>query len=95
MSSFAHKEFIEELRLLILETNRQVKDQIDCKGRAQVKVMISNFINKCDYYLSKLTVRRTIYGQSFMPVMGMFKTSQGSNTSMDDSTNGSQLANLV
>ena len=82
--------------MLILETNRQVRDQIDFKGRAQVKVMISNFINKCDYYLSKLTVKKTIFAQSYIPSMTSSKKfSQSSNVSMNDSVCGSQLANLV
>ena len=48
------QEYIEKLKASIHETNRLTKDHLDFRGRVQVKVLISNFINKCDYYLSSL-----------------------------------------
>lgn len=47
-------EYINNFKQVILETNRLVKDQLDFQGRVQVKVYISNFLNKCEYYVSKL-----------------------------------------
>jgi hypothetical protein len=47
-------KYIENFKHIILEANRFVRDQMEYQGRVQVKVFITNFTNKCEYFLSRL-----------------------------------------
>ena len=52
---FKISHYIESFKRIITETKRMIKDRSsDYQGRGQVKVFMSNFINKCEYFTSKL-----------------------------------------
>jgi hypothetical protein len=52
---FKISHYIESFKRIIIDTKRIVKDRSsDYQGRGQVKVFMSNFINKCEYFTSKL-----------------------------------------
>ncbi len=39
----------------IIQANRSVKDHVEYQGRMQVKIINSNLLTKCDYYLREFT----------------------------------------
>ena len=57
---------MNELKFLLTGIRRNVKDRLEFQGRNQVKVILTNLISKCDYYLNefdrkKLTLSNTVF----------------------------------
>ena len=44
---------MNELKFLLTGIRRNVKDRLEFQGRNQVKVILTNLISKCDYYLKE------------------------------------------
>jgi hypothetical protein len=54
------------LKFLLTGIRRNVKDRLEFQGRNQVKVILTNLISKCDYYLNefdrkKLTLSNIVF----------------------------------
>ena len=58
--------FVAELKSILSAIRRNVKDRLECQGRHQVKVILTNLLSKCEYYLNeydrkKLTLANTVF----------------------------------
>ncbi|CAF0982109.1 unnamed protein product [Brachionus calyciflorus] len=51
---------VEILKTIVVESNRQVREALERKGCSQVKVMITNFVYKCDYYLKAHSEKHSV-----------------------------------
>ncbi len=54
------------MKFLLTGIRRNVKDRLEFQGRNQVKVILTNLISKCDYYLNefdrkKLTLSNIVF----------------------------------
>jgi hypothetical protein len=62
------QEIIDEIKCMLRKVCIQVRDRLECQGRQQVKVLISNLISKCEYYFCefdrrKLTLSNVVFQQ--------------------------------